>query len=1160
MKQLKLALLLAIVFSAGSLLGYFNVSFNDTILPNATRNLILAEDPNYPLDPGLANRWACQLYGTGPDEQIDPIGLLGEVTDDDFVILPAIHQNASFGLWFSSTGRWQPSGIRFFTNLEISGGTISQAPTGSKVYLRIYNNPVITEATKYFQFLIPYVIPSSGATVPVIPGGYGWTPWADVPGHGPSNTYQLSVSAMPDGIHEILKGGVATGNNTPWTSEALASSDSLVGVYSLTAGTGYYWEPASIEVTAEDFTARTAYTKAISFTKVLEPGNYELTVTSTPPGAAIWKDGVNTNFLTPHVFSPGAAGTYSVQMPGYTWDPAELVVPTLTQNTTIDFVGTLNQLSITANYMARVSKNGTPIEPPVYTSGTEVPVYVSDPGTYTVEKANTTWTPQSYVFDALSSQSVRFVGITTPDAVTNPIPADNHVYHIVYNAPQTAVYTLSWGAVTDVTGYKVYFGTDPATPEMLANVTTGTSVDTPAIGEGAYTWRVVPYVLDPAKGIVRNLEPLKAVNLSNTRGDGPAVDWHFSIVRLSALSITSNYVAEVYLNGAPLVPELFTTGTDVPVVVYVAGTYSVVRPNTTWIPATFVFNSPTAQAVRFVGSTIPAAATNPIPSDSHIFQIPFTAPLTAVYPLSWSEVAGVNGYKVYFGTDPATPTMLGDVTIGTTINTPEIGVGAYTWRVVPYIIDPARGIAREMAPIKAAVTRLDSRGDGPAVDWHFTIVRLPEVHTYTYNLQVNGPAGYTVTGPVNGTTPYLASDNDGIQPNTLLGSYTIAAAPANFHWVVNPIVVQASDFVLARTDYVYNATITFALEADIPVATPTFTPIAGTYTTAQSVTIACTTAGAQIRYTTDGTEPTATSTLYSAAINVATTTTIKAKGYKTGWLPSETATAAYVITGTVATPTFAPVAGTYTTAQNVTLACTTAGAQIRYTTDGTEPTATSTLYSAAINVAVTTTIKAKGFKTDWTPSATATAAYVITGTVATPTFTPLPGNYQNQVDVSIECVTAGASIRYTLDGTEPISTSPLYTQPINLTQTTTIKAKGFKTDWATSETATGIYNVAVANPEGPNTPVVTGISNVYPNPFSGSTTIKLGVKEANQAYQLKIYNIKGECVYRNSGNAKGSFDLKWNGQSDSGEKLPSGIYLISFTSGNTTQTRKAIIR
>ena len=82
------------------------------------------------------------------------------------------------------------------------------------------------------------------------------------------------------------------------------------------------------------------------------------------------------------------------------------------------------------------------------------------------------------------------------------------------------------------------------------------------------------------------------------------------------------------------------------------------------------------------------------------------------------------------------------------------------------------------------------------------------------------------------------------------------------------------------------------------VAMPVFSPAAGTYTSAQTVTLSTTTPGASIRYTTDGSTPTETAgTLYSAPIPVSSTTTINAIAYATGMLDSAVATAAYTITG-----------------------------------------------------------------------------------------------------------------------------------------------------------------------------------------------------------------------------------------------------------------------
>ena len=79
----------------------------------------------------------------------------------------------------------------------------------------------------------------------------------------------------------------------------------------------------------------------------------------------------------------------------------------------------------------------------------------------------------------------------------------------------------------------------------------------------------------------------------------------------------------------------------------------------------------------------------------------------------------------------------------------------------------------------------------------------------------------------------------------------------------------------------------------------------------------------------------------------------------------------------VAAPTFNPPAGTYISAQNVTLSCATPGAIIRYTLDGGEPTDTSPVYSGAIPVSSTTTIRAKAFKVGMTASNAVSATYTV---------------------------------------------------------------------------------------------------------------------------------------------------------------------------------------
>lgn len=82
-------------------------------------------------------------------------------------------------------------------------------------------------------------------------------------------------------------------------------------------------------------------------------------------------------------------------------------------------------------------------------------------------------------------------------------------------------------------------------------------------------------------------------------------------------------------------------------------------------------------------------------------------------------------------------------------------------------------------------------------------------------------------------------------------------------------------------------------------------------------------------------------------------------------------------TGQVASPTFYPGEGTYSSNQNVYISSSTPGNSIYFTIDGSEPTTASIQYTGAIDVSATVILKAIAVKDNWTDSEAASAGYII---------------------------------------------------------------------------------------------------------------------------------------------------------------------------------------
>ena len=167
-------------------------------------------------------------------------------------------------------------------------------------------------------------------------------------------------------------------------------------------------------------------------------------------------------------------------------------------------------------------------------------------------------------------------------------------------------------------------------------------------------------------------------------------------------------------------------------------------------------------------------------------------------------------------------------------------------------------------------------------------------------------------------------------------------------------------------------------------AAPAFSVTEGEYSEAKSVTITCATDDAVIYYTTDGSTPTSSSTTYSSAISVTETMTLKAIAIYDG-VESPVTSATYTMNRPAA-PEFDKPEGYFNASFDLHLSTKTDDATIFYTTDGSLPTTSSSVYSTKVAIAAaTTTVKAIAVKSGLT-SDVSSATYTY-DTRPAPTFT-----------------------------------------------------------------------------------------------------------------------------------------------------------------------------
>lgn len=137
---------------------------------------------------------------------------------------------------------------------------------------------------------------------------------------------------------------------------------------------------------------------------------------------------------------------------------------------------------------------------------------------------------------------------------------------------------------------------------------------------------------------------------------------------------------------------------------------------------------------------------------------------------------------------------------------------------------------------------------------------------YSYTMAVNSAGGAIAS--VYSTTTYASSTYDGNTPVSFENTYEKMSSNSYKYLRIGPVAT---------------------------VAQPSISPAGGTYDSAQRVTLTCDTPIADIRYTTNGDEPTETSTKYTGPISVSDSVPIKAKAFKGGMTASVAASAEFTV-------------------------------------------------------------------------------------------------------------------------------------------------------------------------------------------------------------------------------------------------------------------------
>lgn len=361
------------------------------------------------------------------------------------------------------------------------------------------------------------------------------------------------------------------------------------------------------------------------------------------------------------------------------------------------------------------------------------------------------------------------------------------------------------------------------------------------------------------------------------------------------------------------------------------------------------------------------------------------------------------------------------------------------------------------------------------------------------------------------------------------------------------------------------------------------------------ISISTDTQGATIRYTTDGTDPNESSTLYSEPFSTdCYQTLVKARAYKANHFSSLIAESQFFILrppvemalesnpGSVSITWQPPV---YDGARTMNRSRTIVSVQREHTKHSLsrEVPLGYNLYRSGdgitfdrVNADIITGIS---FDDEGLPSGEffyyVTAVYepgeseesnivseMVTGILPAPEFDPAPGEYYEPITVFIQSEVTDTDVYYTIDGSDPDSSAILYEgSGISINGTTMIRAIAMHTNWHNSRINSALYTIETSNSEDYVTlPLKTELIKAYPNPFNPISNLMFGISNPMQV-KLEVFSLRGQLVRSliDKRMSPGYHTIIWDGTDNGNKPVGSGVYLYKLTADRTSQIMKILM-